>query len=182
MIQFIQNSITPVTAIVVLLSNIAFVVFGIFLAFHPAFRNRVYTFVYTHIMQIIFAISGVALLGSLAYSNIVGFPPCELCWIQRIFIYPQVLLAFIAMLRKEKIVVYLLPMSVIGAVVALYHSYIQWGGGISIAPCVAVGGECSKVFVSEFGYITIPFMSLAVFAYLIAVSVIYSRAAKKIGK
>jgi disulfide bond formation protein DsbB len=114
------------------------------------------------------------------YSQIIGFPPCELCWIQRIFIFPQPLLAFIAIRANERgIMKYLLSLSIIGGCVALYHSYVQWGGNVSLAPCVAEGGECAKVFVLSHGYITIPFMSFTVFAYLIALAVVYYKASVK---
>ncbi len=169
--------ITPLISLLVLVSNVLFIVLIVWLFADRAFRVHVYRFVQTHILSIIFAISLSALIGSLLYSNIVGYPPCELCWIQRIFLYPQTLLAYLALRKRDmNMVGYLLPLSIIGAIVALYHSYIQWGGGFSVAPCVATGGECAKVFVLSYSYITIPFMSFSIFAYLIIASGIYYKA------
>ncbi len=120
-------------------------------------------------------ISFGALTGSLLFSNVIGFVPCELCWIQRIFIYPQAFLFAIALYKKDEAVVdYSLALSFLGLIVALYHSYIQWGGG-SLIPCTAEGAECSKIFFMEFGYITIPVMSLTAFAYLILLMFIRRR-------
>lgn len=125
-------------------------------------------------------IASSALVGSLFLSNSIGFDPCELCWLQRIFIYPQVLLFAIALYKKDEAVVdYSLSLSFVGFFIALYQSYVQWGGD-SLLPCTAEGAECSKIFFIEFGYITIPVMSLTAFAYLILL--MYVRKRFSIGK
>ncbi|MEK7067519.1 MAG: disulfide bond formation protein B, partial [Patescibacteria group bacterium] len=49
-----------------------------------------------------FIIALLATLGSLFYSEVAGFEPCKLCWYQRIFMYPQVLLWGIAWWKKDK--------------------------------------------------------------------------------
>ncbi len=176
----LQSNITAVVAFLTLLSNIVFVVFIIALYFKKDFRNYIYTFVNKYVLQLIFASSMTALVGSLLYSNVAGFPPCELCWIQRIFMYPQALLSFMAMIWKDKrMVTYLFPMSILGGVIALYHSFTNWGYGGSLLGCTSVGGECSRVYVLEYGYITIPFMALTTFAYLILISVIYYKSTKE---
>jgi len=170
----IQENITAVVALLTLLSNVFFVVFVALLFFKKDFKNYIYSFVNKYVLELIFFSSMSALVGSLLYSNVAGFPPCELCWIQRIFMYPQALLSFMAMIWKDKkMVTYLFPMSVLGGIVALYHSLANWGWGGSLVECAAAGGECSKVYVLEYGYITIPFMALTTFAYLILISVIY---------
>ncbi len=138
------------------------------------FRAWIYSFVNKYVLELVFAASLSATLGSLAYSNIVGFPPCELCWFQRILMYPQALLSLMALIKKDKnIVSYLLPISVLGALVSFYHSLVHWGIGTSLLACTANGGECGKVYVLAYNYITIPFMSFTVFVYLIAISLIY---------
>ena len=122
-----------------------------------------------------------AVVGSLVYSQIVGFPPCDLCWWQRIFMYPQVIILFMAMRRKNKGVIdYLVPLSILGAVISLYQSFVQWGFGGSLLACTATGSACAKVFVLQYSYITIPFMSFTVFAYIIAMKFIYYRHDKKL--
>lgn len=108
-----------------------------------------------------------AMLGSLFYSNVVGYPPCVLCWWQRVFLYPQVVLFAIALWAKDRAVFkYSAALAGIAGIIALYHSYIYWGGA-SILPCTALGGACSKIYVYEFGYITIPSMSLSVALYFL---------------
>ena len=164
-----------------LISHIFLVVLVVMVIFEPRVRDRVWLFVHRYILEIIAVISWVALLGSLAYSQIIGFPPCELCWIQRIFIYPQAVISLMAIFRKDKSVVsYLLPLSLIGGLVALYQSFIQWGfSSVSVLGCTsAATGECAKIFVNAFGYITIPFMSFTIFLYAIGVTLIYYQARK----
>jgi disulfide bond formation protein DsbB len=108
-----------------------------------------------------------AVSGSLIYSGVIGFAPCELCWWQRIFLYPQAVIFLIALYKKDGAIFrYTVPMSLIAGMVALYHTYIQLGGTSSL-PCAAAGGACAKVFVNEFGYITIPTMSLTIVLYLL---------------
>ena len=55
-------------------------------------KDGVLDFVRTYALHLGFALSLTGVLASLYYSEIVGFVPCVLCWVQRIFIYPQVLL------------------------------------------------------------------------------------------
>ena len=84
--------------------------------------------------------------------------------------YPQAILFGLAFFKKDRnIFSYTIPLSLLGGIVALYHTYIQFGG-TSITPCTAVGAECAKVFFVEFGYITIPTMSLSIFALLLLVA------------
>lgn len=111
----------------------------------------------------------IATLGSLFYSEIAHFTPCLLCWYQRIFMYPQVILLGLAILKKDAgIALYSLVLSIIGAFLAGYHYLLQLG--ITPAPCAAVGysSACSERFVMTFGYITIPMMAFTAFLLLIA--------------
>ncbi len=176
----IQENITTVVAFLTLLSNIVFVlvVAGIF--WKKDLKDFIFNFVNKYVLELIFATSMSALVGSLLYSNIAGFPPCELCWIQRIFMYPQALLSFLAVIWKDKkIVNYLFFMTILGTLVAFYHSLTNWGFGGSILSCTSAGGECSRVYVSEYGYITIPFMAFTTFAYLLLISVIYYKSTQE---
>lgn len=100
---------------------------------------------------------------SLYYSEIVGFLPCVLCWYQRIFLYPQVILLGLALHKKENhILDYALALAIAGGIIALYHTYISYGG-LSLFPCSATGVSCVRQYVFELGYISIPVMSLTSF-------------------
>lgn len=116
-----------------------------------------------------FLVSLAATLGSLFYSDIVGYEPCKFCWFERIFMYPQVLLLGLALWRKEYwMKFYSIVLSTIGALLSLNH-YILQATGTSIIPCSAVGysASCSKVFVMNLGYITIPLMCFTAFVLII---------------
>jgi disulfide bond formation protein DsbB len=110
---------------------------------------------------------GVAI--SLFYSEVLGILPCGLCWLQRVFLYPQVLLFAVAIWKWDYHVAdYSIVLSVFGGAVSLYQHYLQMGG-TSILPCPAVttGADCAQRYLFELGYITFPLMSFSVFAFLI---------------
>ncbi|NBV77307.1 disulfide bond formation protein B [bacterium] len=117
-----------------------------------------------------FAVSFVASALTLYYSEVLGFIPCGLCWFERIFLYPQVVITGIALLRKDaSAALYPLALSVLGLVIALYHHALQMGVS-KVVPCPASGqGDCAQRIIFEFGYITFPLMAATVFAYLIVV-------------
>lgn len=110
------------------------------------------------------ALGGMAV--SLFYSEVAGYTPCNLCWFQRIFLYPQVVLLGMALWKKDaRVADYSIALSFIGGIIAAYHSYIQYGGP-SLIRC-SVANACSQRFVFEYGYITLPVMALTVFTFII---------------
>jgi len=108
----------------------------------------------------------IATLGSLFYSEIAGYEPCKLCWAQRIFMYPQVILLITAFAKKRAgaMLAYTLPLSVIGGLIAIYHYLLQLGVVSGVA-CGVVGYSvsCAQKFVLTYGYITIPLMAVTAF-------------------
>ncbi len=119
-------------------------------------------------------VSTSATMGSLIYSDIIGYAPCTFCWYQRILMYPQVLIMAIALFIKDSSVkVYGAVLSVIGAAVALFHYLGQLG--VTELPCSAVGVSvsCARRAVFQFGYITIPLMAFSAFL-LIALTLVVS--------
>ena len=115
-----------------------------------------------------FFLSLFSVLGSLYFSEIAKYTPCKLCWFQRILMYPLPLLFGISLWKKKRdVIYYTLPMTIIGSFIALYHYYIQIYPS-EILPCSSVGysASCSDRFVTNYGYITLPFMSLSVFVFV----------------
>lgn len=112
-------------------------------------------------------VSMIATLGSLFFSEILGFIPCELCWYQRIMMYPLCIILGIATFYNEKnMKKYVLPISVIGGSISLYHYAIQKIPGVSeINPCVQ-GVPCNVDYINWFGFITIPFLALIAFSFI----------------
>lgn len=130
-------------------------------------------FVSKNALWLSFTVAFIATAGSLLFSDVVGYEPCKLCWFQRIFIYPQVLLLGISAWKKEKTMkIYGIILSSIGAVIALYHYLGQIG--FTTLPCPATGYSvsCAKVFTLEFGYITIPMMALSAFIFILLMLIV----------
>ncbi len=113
-----------------------------------------------------FVITLGATLGSLYYSVIAQFEPCNLCWWQRIFMYPLPVLYAVHLARRDhtdKNIIYeTFALGGIGAAIALFH---YWGQMFqnSILPCPTVGLACASTPFLEYGYVTIPMMSLSIF-------------------
>jgi disulfide bond formation protein DsbB len=102
----------------------------------------------------------VATSGSLYLSLGLGLIPCELCWYQRILMYPLVVVFGVALL-EERPTVYrtVLPLSLLGGSIAAYHSWLQvTASGLQCG----VGGSCAAVLLRVFG-LTIPNLSLVAF-------------------
>ena len=157
----------------VLISNILFVFFVLAIFFRKSWGKSIAVFLGENAILFGFLTILASIAGSLFYSNIVGYDPCILCWWQRIFIYPQAIIFFVAMMIKDKKVFsYIVPMAIIVLLISLYHSYLQMGG-TSVIPCDAVGPSCSKVYVMAYGYITIPFMAVTISAYVLLLAWAY---------
>jgi len=143
------------------------------------FRKKPYslaTFISQRGLLLAFIISLVATAGSLFYSQIAGFEPCQLCWFQRIFMYPEVLLLGLALLKKDSSIVdYALSLSIVGGALSLYHNYIYYSNGGLNAICQVLGQgvSCMKRYVFELGYVTIPMMSLTTFLLMIVLLVMH---------
>lgn len=129
----------------------------------------------THGLTFAFVVSLVATGGSLFLSEVMHFMPCELCWFQRIFMYPLVLLLGRAAIRDDRAMAgYALPLSIIGGLFSTYHYAKQKVPGFAdIAPCRA-GIPCHTDYLDWFGVITIPFLALVAFI-LITVFLVMSR-------
>jgi disulfide bond formation protein DsbB len=113
------------------------------------------------------AVAAAGVGGSLYYSEIAGFLPCTLCWVQRILLYPQVVMFGWASLRRDlRVMPLTMAFSAAGLAVALYQYYLQLGGS-PLVPCASGGVSCSLRFFWEFGYISMPLMSATAFAILL---------------
>ena len=112
------------------------------------------------------AVAGSAV--TVIHSGLFGLPPCPLCWWQRAFLYPQVVLLGLAALKRARAIAdYSFALSVIGLGIAAYHHALQMFP-LGSLPCPAEGGvSCGQILFLEFGYITYPMMALSLFAFLI---------------
>lgn len=110
----------------------------------------------------------VATLGSLFFSEVSQFIPCRLCWFQRIGMYPLAALLLIAAIRRDYRggALYGLPCAVFGALVAIYHIYIEYHPEAETAGC-KIGAPCTTKWIDKLGYITIPVLALTAFLAII---------------
>ncbi len=171
-------SVTTLLAILVVLGQIgAVLLVGALLLRRNETAKKMVSFVGHHAYQIAFVVAFVSTAGSLLYSEIAGYNPCKMCWIQRIFMYPQVLILAIGDKYKDRMTsLHALTLSGFGAVIAGYHYLLQLG----IVPelsCGAVGfsESCSKRFVMTFGYVTIPMMALTGFLMIFVAMLAYRK-------
>jgi disulfide bond formation protein DsbB len=113
---------------------------------------------------------GIALIstvGSLFFSEVMGLPPCVLCWYQRIAMYPLVVIIGIGIiLRDSRMRHYALPVCLIGLAISIYHNLLYYGIiPESIIPCT-MGISCTSRQIEWLGFITIPLMALVAFVGL----------------
>jgi disulfide bond formation protein DsbB len=107
-------------------------------------------------LELAFLVALTAMCGSLFYSEVMGYVPCELCWFQRIFMYPLSFLLAVALWKKrDDALQYVLPLTVIGSIFSIYQYQEQFLG--FFASCASTCGEKTA---AAFGYLTIPLMAL----------------------
>lgn len=115
-----------------------------------------------------FVIAFVSMALSLFYSEVIGFPPCTLCTIQRIIMYPQILFFGLAFFIKKNIFIKIpVILSILGIFVSTYHYLVELGIFSSSTICGATGVSCAERYVLEFGYISIPMMAGTGFLFIL---------------
>ena len=113
-------------------------------------------------------IAMLASLGSLFFSEVMGLIPCELCWYQRVFIYPlAVILLFALHPLDTRVVRYALPLAIIGTLFTLYHCLLFYGLiPENLQPC-RQGVSCADEGMVLMGVLPIPLLSLAAFGMIV---------------
>ncbi|CAN5594132.1 hypothetical protein BH10ACT3_BH10ACT3_15980 [soil metagenome] len=111
-------------------------------------------------------------LGSLYLSEVAKFPPCELCWFQRIVMYPQVVILGVAVLRRDVSVKwYSVPLVVIGLGISIYHYLVERFPDSVTYSCDS-DIPCSTVWVWKFHFLSIPAMAGIGFALIATLSLL----------
>ncbi len=161
------QSFNTILAIGTILLQVVFVFFLFVLIFKRNRENSILLFFKQNTFLFVFllGLGGVAL--SLFYSDIIGFPACELCVKQRLFIYPQALIFGYLVAKplskfKNQIVSIGTMLATAGSLVSMFHIYVENGGesGLACASDSITAVTCSARYVYEFGYVTIPVMAL----------------------
>jgi len=124
-----------------------------------------------------FVVAAIATGGSLFYSQVAGFIPCEFCWFQRMMMYPlSILTLLIAARGDNRAARYLLPLPVVGAGTSIYHMLLEHHVIKEPGACTLTGGGCTANWIAlhSFGYLTIPTLALTAFLLLIGFLVLAS--------
>ncbi|MFS0577253.1 disulfide oxidoreductase [Sporosarcina sp. 179-K 3D1 HS] len=112
-----------------------------------------------------------ATLGSLYFSEVRGYEPCELCWYQRILMYPIVLIAGIALYQKNaRIALTTAVFALVGGSISLYHYGIQKLTFLRDSAPTCGNVPCTGQYINYFGFITIPFLALIAFLIILITS------------
>ncbi|MEX0663162.1 MAG: disulfide bond formation protein B [Acidimicrobiia bacterium] len=118
----------------------------------------------------------VATLGSLFYSEVKDLVPCDLCWYQRICMYPLAAILAVGMLRRDRSALwYAAPFVVLGAPLALYHWLVERVPSLSDSTSCSIVAPCAVPYFEELGYITLAFMDLSAFLLIGALLLIGQR-------
>lgn len=123
--------------------------------------------------------AAAATLAALFIGEVMGYPPCPLCWYQRIAMFPLVLILAAGLFPLDpRCVRYALPLAVAGWLVALYHLALVAGlVPESAVPC-RQGVSCRDQVVL-FGYLNLPLLSALTFSFIIAMLVLAHRKGSK---
>lgn len=128
-------------------------------------ENKVLKILSKYVLGLGFVASFLGTFLTLYYEYGLNYLPCDLCWYQRIFLYPQMFLFAYAWYKKDmNILPYTLILSVVGLAIALYHHLLQVGYDV-YKPCSTspFAVDCAKPSFIEFGFVTFPFMAVVLF-------------------
>jgi disulfide bond formation protein DsbB len=109
-------------------------------------------------------VAAVSTLGSLYYSEHAGFVPCELCWYQRILMYPLVIVLGVATLRRDRRVwMTALVFVALGAPLSLYHWLVERVPAFEESSSCSASVPCSAPWFEKFGFVTLAWMAMSSF-------------------
>ncbi|MHB1350274.1 MAG: disulfide bond formation protein B [Desulfobulbaceae bacterium] len=132
------------------------------------------------ILFLCWLLASISTTGSLFFSHVMELAPCVLCWYQRIFLFPLVIVLAMGLFPFDKSVVkYALPLALAGWLTALYHNLL-YAGIIpeSIQPC-SRGVSCTEKYIDLFGFLSIPMLSLLSFTTLIFLLILLKKRVAK---
>jgi disulfide bond formation protein DsbB len=120
-------------------------------------------------------IAAISMGGSLFFSDVMEFPPCSMCWYQRIAMYPLVFIFLAGLFPLDRNVLrFSTPLVIVGWLLALWHNLLHWEIVPETATPCREGVSCSTVYI-DWGIITIPLLSLIAFSMIGVLLFIYSR-------
>lgn len=118
-------------------------------------------------------VAWVAMLGSLYFSEVKGYIPCDLCWYQRILMYPLTVILTVGLVTRDRnLPKIVLPLSTLGMFVSLYHYLLEKTDLFSHATVCRAGVSCTTLWINWLGFITIPLLALTAFIIITIMSVV----------
>jgi disulfide bond formation protein DsbB len=139
------------------------------------FRDRGVAALGRYAMWFAWTVAAVSLLGSIYFSEVADFVPCNLCWYQRIAMYPLAVVLAIAAARKDVAVRrYVYPLAGIGIVFATYHHFLQLYPSIETGVC-GTDVSCVRRDIWEYGFVSFPLMALTGFLLVVALLAVAAR-------
>ncbi len=127
-----------------------------------------FRFLQKHALYFAWLISLIGFCLSVFYGEVLGNPPCPLCWYQRVALFPLVILLGMAAYRKDVFIVnYALPIVFLGAAVAVFHflqPYISLFQKVKVCrwgtPCSHTGFSLVFPLLSAIGFFLIALLLL----------------------
>jgi len=156
------DQINSLLSIFIILGQIFIVTAIVYLLFFRKYKNQLIKLITKNSILLAFIVALTSTLSSLYYSELAHFAPCDLCWFQRIFMYPLVILLGMALIKKKaEIIDYSLGLVMVGALISLYHNYIYYTA--QTTSFCSIAAPCTQRYITSFGYISIPLMALTAF-------------------
>jgi disulfide bond formation protein DsbB len=119
-----------------------------------------------------FLVAATATGGSLYFSQVAHFIPCNLCWYQRIAMYPLAVILLVAAIRRDHSVRwYVGPIAGIGAAISAYHYLVEWYPSLESGGICSTTTPCTVPWFREMGFVTLAFMALCGFAAVLVLVV-----------
>jgi disulfide bond formation protein DsbB len=125
-------------------------------------------------------VSIVTTVGSLWYSEHFHFLPCELCWYQRILMYPLVVILGVGWFRRDRSVwITALPFLAIGPFVSLYHWLVERVPSFAEGTSCSIDAPCSAPYFEKLGFVTLAWMALSSFLLMGSLLAFYVTASRR---
>jgi disulfide bond formation protein DsbB len=130
--------------------------------------------------RLAFLLALTAMLGSLYFSEIAGYPPCKLCWFQRLAVFPSAILLAVGLLRKDGLLhTYILPLTIPALIISLYHNLLYYQVFPESAATCEAGISCTTKFIEWFGFVTIPLLAFLALLGLTILMYVFRKEGRK---
>lgn len=144
------------------------------------YHKKMKNWIYKNALHLALIQAIIATVGSLYFSEVKGYTPCVLCWYQRICMYALVPVLLTGFFRGDKKVYhFVVPLAFMGWIIAVYHNLL-YTGIIKPEDTCSLGISCTSKYIEYWGFVTIPFLSLAAFSIILICTVLYRRWLRKV--